>query len=247
MGETKASLWARSFEYFSKHPIVFLIGLAGAIASIYFGFWPKYPHRELTYAIQPVRTAIVQVNQKSDIVVTYKGKPVVGDLEAAQIMIANAGQEPIERNDILSPLALVVSNATIVERSLSVPAKIGTEFTLSTNLGTPRLSLDWKVLERGDNPVIQVLYAGERNASIALEGRTKGQEKPTIVAWPSAGKIPRVAQLMLSACAGMMFSLLAVLARIVFRRPMGQFEKTMGIIGLTVFAGVAFLLFKSFY
>jgi hypothetical protein len=46
--------------------------------------------------------------------------------------------------------------------------------------------LSWKILERGDNPVIQVVYAGKRDAPITLEGRIKGQQSIKQVAWPAA-------------------------------------------------------------
>jgi hypothetical protein len=73
--QTEPTLWQRNYEYVKEHWIVFSIMLCGAIASIYFGFWPKYPQRELTYAIQPVRTAIVQVSQPTGIAVTYNLDP----------------------------------------------------------------------------------------------------------------------------------------------------------------------------
>jgi hypothetical protein len=188
MSKTEASLWQRNYRYVVDHWIVFLIMFAGAVASIYFGFWPKSPHRELTYAIQPVRTAIVQVNQASDIGVTYKGKPIRGDLSAAQIMIGNAGQEGIEASDIVTPITLVISNAEILECSFGTPALQGTQFILATNLPTNHLNMQWKLLEKGDNPVIQIVYAGNRNASISLEGRIKGQGALKQVSWPNDSK-----------------------------------------------------------
>jgi hypothetical protein len=137
------------------------LGVVGALASIVavplaviFWLWPVTPKRDLTYAIQPVRTSIVQVNQASDIAVTYKGKPINGDLSAAQIMIANAGKEPIEQSDIISPIAFAISNASIVEFSVSVPPKTGTDLTVTATLGSNRVALAWKILERGDNPVM---------------------------------------------------------------------------------------------
>jgi hypothetical protein len=98
-------------------------------------------------------------------------------------MIINAGKEAIEANDIITPITLIVSNAVLLEWSFSTPALAGTEFTMpimamvttTRDLSYSSLPLSWKILERGDNPIIQVVYGGRPNAPIVLEGRIKGQ------------------------------------------------------------------------
>jgi hypothetical protein len=194
--EAKPSLWETIARLCKEHPIVGPLGVLGALASIIavplafiFWCWPVTPKRELTYAIQPVRAAIVQVNRQSDIVVTYKGQRITGDLCAAQVMIANAGAEPIEYADILGPVALVVSNAAVIECNTNIPAKDGTDFLVETNIASGRINLSWKILEQGDNPVVQILYAGQRNAPIVLEGRVKGQGPIKQVAWPESKSV----------------------------------------------------------
>jgi hypothetical protein len=166
----------------AEHPLAVLIGIIasvlGVIVSVYFGVWPVFPKRELTYSIQPIRTAIVEVNSQSGIGVTYKGQPVNKDISAAQITVYNAGAEPIRREDIISPIELVVSNGIIVERSFSAPPLPGTEFQLATNLVSGRLALDWKILEKGDKAVIQIVYLGKRDLPIILQGRIVGQVAP---------------------------------------------------------------------
>ncbi len=207
-------MWQSITQFISKHPVAIFIGFLGAIASIiavplaiWFGVWPTLPKRELTYAIQPVRTAIARVSQPSDITIIYKGTAITGDLIAAQVRISNAGKEPIEGNDILSPVSLVVSNAKIVECSISVPAKQGTEFVIHSNVAVPldRTNLSWKILERGDNPVIQVLYAGKAESPIYLVGRIKGQDAIMQTSWPSVGmkrRIPLPWAVALGSCIG---------------------------------------------
>jgi hypothetical protein len=164
----------------AEHPLVVLIGIiasiVGCLLSWVFGVWPITPKRELTYSVQPVRTAFVEVNHPSDIIVTYKGRPIAGDLTAAQVMIYNAGELPIRRKDLLlNHVTLVVSNAAIIERSFSRGPIEGTDFSLRTNLESGTLPMDWEILEKGDNPIIQILYAGKRNLPITLQGRVEGQ------------------------------------------------------------------------
>jgi hypothetical protein len=190
-------------DFITKHWLGLLICFVGALASIAalaLGIWPIVPKRVLIYSVQPVRTAIVQVNQASDITLFYKGKRINGDLTAAQIMIGNSGKEPIEDKDILVPITLVVSNAEILERSFSAAPLAGTDFILSTNLASGRLEMNWRILERGDTPIIQILYAGKRDLPIVLEGRIKGQTTPKQVSWPRKEK-PKIEELCLVAVA----------------------------------------------
>jgi hypothetical protein len=130
----------------------------------------------------------VQVNHASEIAVTYKGKPIKGDLSAAQIMIVNAGQEPIEANDIKVPITLCISNAEILERYYNTNELAGTGFVVGTNFPSNSISVDWQLIEQRDKPIIQIVYAGNRDASITLEGRIKGQGAPKQVSWPSDSK-----------------------------------------------------------
>jgi hypothetical protein len=177
-------------RFITKHPLAVLIGFLGAIASIvalpiaiWFAIWPTIPKGELTYAIQPVRTAFVQVSHPSDITVLYKGKPIKGDLSAAQIMISNSGAQPIMANDIRVPISIVVSNAEVLECSFSTAPLSGSGFILATNLPNNHVNLGWDIFEHANKPIIQIVYAGMRDAPIALEGRITDQAEPKEVSW----------------------------------------------------------------
>jgi hypothetical protein len=110
---------------------------------------------------------------------------MAGDLTAAQVMIWNRGREPIRHEDILRPIILAVSNAPIIERSFSREPLAGSDFQLDTNLSAGQLSMDWKILERGDTPIIQIVYAGKRDLPILLDGRIVGQQGPKQLPWPA--------------------------------------------------------------
>ena len=174
--------------FISDHPLGVLIGFIGAIASIIalpFTIWPILPNRELTYAIQPVRTTLAQSIEHIRITASFQGKEITNDINVAQVMMFNAGRVPIESSDLIKDISLVVSNASILAVSLSVPPKAGTDIILRTNTPSDRITMHWRILEKGDNPVFQIVYAGKRDAPIYFEGRIKEQDSIRQVAWPN--------------------------------------------------------------
>lgn len=179
----------RVLEYIANHPAVVLSGIIasvlGLLVTLYFAFWPIIQKRELTYSVQPVRTPLVEVNNPPDIAVFYKQERISGDLTAAQVMICNSGLEPIKHEDILSPIALSVPGARIIEHSFSRRPFDGSGFHLDTNLSSGQLMIDWKILEQGENPIIQIIYTGKRDLPIVLTGRVVGQQKPRLISWPT--------------------------------------------------------------
>src|SRR5258705_12586636 len=92
-------------HFISAHPFGVCVAFLGALASIIalmLGFfpWMVAPHRNLVYSINRVRTPIVQSSAPSDVSISYKGKPINGNVTAVQIGIWNAGREPIRSEDI---------------------------------------------------------------------------------------------------------------------------------------------------
>jgi hypothetical protein len=113
MNEDAPKYKSRILQFFSSHPLLGFLGFLGSIASIIALVlsifpWLSSPKRELCYCINPVRTPFVQTTNLSAVSVYYKGVRVNGNVTAAHIAIWNAGREPIRREDILSPITLLV-------------------------------------------------------------------------------------------------------------------------------------------
>lgn len=169
------------------------LGSWGSVASIFsiplaiaLWVWPVLPERELTYSIQPSRSAIIQSNQPADLHVSYKGVGITGDLTAAQVAIENTGKEPIRSNDVIKSLWLVLTNTQILDAHISTPALDGTQFRINTNaMASGRIGVDFTILEKGDRPVVGIIYAGNISQPIALEGRVVGQPHPKKTDWPA--------------------------------------------------------------
>jgi hypothetical protein len=155
-----------------SHPLTgFAVGIIGIILAIYFYFaGDKAP--KLMFLIHPIRTPIVQIGRLSNLSVSLRGKPINGDLTAAQFIVWNAGKAPVRHDDILKPLILATtSNCPIYEATIRNISRDVTGFQLITNdIASGRLGFDWKILEHNDGASIQVLYGGDQKLSFKEGG-----------------------------------------------------------------------------
>ncbi|MGA2865679.1 MAG: hypothetical protein ABSF95_14495 [Verrucomicrobiota bacterium] len=193
MNSEKPMTWSRIRAWVERHPAAFwLLNLLGSIASLvclYIALYPRNPQSRLTYSVQPVRTTIVKKSRASDLSVTYQGMSITDDITAAQVAIENTGWQPIRTDDIITKPEIVVSNSRILGVGISVPALEGTDFHLLTNqMASGRVQLDWRILEKGDKPVVEVIYAGDTEVPIGIQGRIVGQTQPKRVSWPAVDK-----------------------------------------------------------
>ena len=154
-----------------SHPLTgFAVGAIGVVLAIYF-YLADHKEPKLMFLIHPVRTPIVQTGRLSDLSVSLRGEPIMGDLTAAQFVLWNAGKAPVRHDDILKPLVLATSsNCPIYEVTIRNLSRDVIGFKVITNdIAAGRVSFDWKILEHNDGAAIQVLYGGNQNLKF-LEG-----------------------------------------------------------------------------
>jgi hypothetical protein len=151
----------RIIKKFISHSITgFFIGTIGIILAIYF-YYSGIKEPKILFLVHPVRTPIVQAGRLSDLSVSFRGKPVNGDLTAVQFAIWNSGRAPVRHEDILKPIVLIANNCPIYEASIRNVSRDIVGFQLITNdIASGHLSFDWKILEHNDGASIQVLYGG---------------------------------------------------------------------------------------
>jgi hypothetical protein len=172
----------------SAHPLGTVIAFVGALASIVallLGFFPWWtaPKRNLTFCVNPVRTPIVQTSKPSDVAVSYKGKAVSANVTAVQIAIWNAGRTPIRAEDVLIPCALNTGTNRIMEASILRVAREVCEFHCDSNhLGEGTIGVKWRILEKGDGALIQLVYEGTPESPITVSGTIISQASPHDVA-----------------------------------------------------------------
>jgi hypothetical protein len=175
------SIKSKILQFFTAHPLLGFIGCLGSLASI-IGLlfsvfpWLAAPRKDLSFCVNPVRTPIVQIARPTDVSVSYKGNPVKGNVTAAQIAIWNAGREPIKGDDVLTPIILHTGTNQIMEASILKATREVSGFQLdSNNIGSNSIGMKWRILEKNDGALLQIVYSGDVNVPVIFEGVLIGQ------------------------------------------------------------------------
>ena len=181
VNEPKKQHWL--LHYISTHPAAivfyFIAGLASILGCVLVFFpWAFAAKRELTFSVNPNRTPIVQAAKSSDIAITYKGIKVEGDVTAEQIAIWNNGRESIRREAILTNIILYVpTNCQLLEVKVLQTRQAVSGFQLNTtNMAFGNIGLDWRILQKWEGALVQIVYAGTRTNAIAIAGVIEGQD-----------------------------------------------------------------------
>jgi len=135
---------------------------------------------DLRFYVNPVRSVVVQAGTSSDLTIQYQGQPVTSTVSTATIEFWNAGKKPITAADILEPLQLTteaghrILEVKVVKTSRDV---IGLRLDTS-QLATGKVGLLFRILERADAVIVQLIYEGNPSVPISLRGVVIGQAAP---------------------------------------------------------------------
>ncbi|MFL6207529.1 MAG: hypothetical protein ACJ74W_01690 [Pyrinomonadaceae bacterium] len=160
------------------------VGFVGTIASvlgvaiaIYFYAEGRKNH-QLAYYVNPAKTVVVQAGQASKLVVNFDNQVIGTDITAAQVAFWNQGKLSIRRDDVLKPIVIYTeNNAPILEATLRKSSRDVVQISLSTDdLQKGRVPISWNILEHNDGGIIQLIYAGNPNVHINMDGVIEGQK-----------------------------------------------------------------------
>jgi hypothetical protein len=195
LDETTSRFWK-----FLSRPSVQALTLIGSLASIIaipfsvylFTVAQSYP--QLTYYVYPVRAAVLQTGQASKLAATFDNQPVQSDITVAQVALWNEGRRAIKRTDVLKPIVISTeNNVPILEATVRKSTRDVTELSLNTDdLQRGRVTVNWAILEQNDGGFVQLIYAGNQQVRIQVEGVVEGQ--PTLKSVEFTGKIKSPAE-----------------------------------------------------
>ena len=181
MAENSSSESLRSaIASFFGNPLVGILGSVASIVAIPLAIFFYLESREipiLIYSIHPVRTSVVRAGEASNLSISHNGKKISGNVSAAQMAIWNAGKKPIRENDILSPIVISTGGGQpFLEVRIRKTSRPTINFTLDTTRADEgKLRVDWRILEKDDGAVIQLIYVGDQNVPLQVSGSIVGQ------------------------------------------------------------------------
>jgi len=148
----------------------------GAVISLFF-WWLSEKTRDLSFAISPLRPEIVRAGIASDVRAFYKDIPITGNLSVIQIAVWNQGREPIRyQEDVLRAIAITpIGSMKIIEAKIVSATRDEIAFRLSPAQQDGRIELSWRILEKGDGALLQLLAVDAPVVPIELSGTIVGQ------------------------------------------------------------------------
>lgn len=195
------------------------IGLTGIILFII-----SKESRDLIYAVQSPKTAVIRAKQSSKIDIQVHGTPVTRDVTSAQVVIWNNGKKPIRRENLLGPQESLFiktgpENPIIEAKSLKVSRKEIVDLKLDqSQINEGQLRIEWKILEQSDGFLLQVIYFGDEETPITALATVEQQggirhfkhNRPTL-ATTKIVTIPPPIMLVFSILAGITITILGIL------------------------------------
>lgn len=163
-----------------SNPVVGFVGtvgsLVGLILSIVFYLW-AVRERELVWSVHPVPSSLVRAGETSRLTVAYDGVPVTTDITAVQIAFWNRGDESIRDSHVLEPLRFSTKNGEpVLEARLRRTSRTVADIKLDRRLAKDgTVQVDWRILERGDGGVLELIIAGATDAEIDASAVVEGQ------------------------------------------------------------------------
>lgn len=168
-----------------------IITTLSLVAAIYF-YLEQRQSRGLTYYVHPVKAAVVKAVQVSKLTALYDQKPVKTDITVAQVAVWNQGKLPVKDADILKTIVLFTADKSrILEATIRKVSRDVTKLRLQTDEAqNGQVAITWKIMEQNDGGIIQLIYAGNPDVDLRLDGVIEGQKEIERIVYTSKFKSP---------------------------------------------------------
>lgn len=149
--------------------------------TIVFGYYFLYignRERKPTFYLDPTRTTILdKINAANAPLLLLKsnGDTIHSDVTSVYFYFFNQGSETIKAENVYEPLKIVLRDrAEILDFKLLKVARPVSGIKLARDTASNSLSINFKALEKDDGLVGQIIFEGNKNATITLEGGIEG-------------------------------------------------------------------------
>jgi hypothetical protein len=133
--------------------------------------------KDLKFYSHPIKIEIAKSGYSAPLEIFYNNEKVNEDITAFQIAIWNDGKLPIEESDILEGIILSTDPKTPI---LDASIKKVTRDVINLSLDKQHyrdgyIPISWRILEKNDGGIIQVIIAGKPTVQPSIRGIIKGQ------------------------------------------------------------------------
>lgn len=144
--------------------------------TIIFGYYFLYvgdKEREPTFYVDPVRTVIID---KANVAGAHlrllkpNNDTIDNDVVSVYFYFFNQGKETIKQENIYSPLKVKVKDAEILDYKILKTAREISGIRVTKDTLDNSLRIDFNALEKDDGVVVQVIFEGDREAKLMIEG-----------------------------------------------------------------------------
>lgn len=150
--------------------------VASAVVSAFF-WWLSEKSKDLAFAVSPTRPDIVRSGLASDLTVLYKGSAISGNLSVIQLGVWNRGRDPIRQpDDILRAITIKpAAGMKVLEAKVVSATREELKFSIAPAEANGDMVLHWRILEKGDGAVVQLLVVNAPDEPVTVSGTIVGQ------------------------------------------------------------------------
>ncbi len=173
-----------------------LVGLVGSIPIAAAFLWLGEKTKELSFAVSPTRPVIVRAGIASSVTAFHNDKLITGNLSAIQLAVWNQGRDPIRQpEDILRTVTVKpAAGMKILEATVVNTTRDEIEFSATPPAANGDIVLKWRILEKGDGALVELLVVDAPDEPITVSGTIVGQGSlgPNSVRTPPPNAAPPI-------------------------------------------------------
>ncbi len=166
---------------FQRSKDIIISSIISITITIVFGYYFLYignRERKPTFYLDPTRTTILDKENAANaplLLLKSNGDTILADVTSVYFYFFNQGEETIKQENIYSPLKIVLGDrAQILDYKILKVARPVSGMQLTRDTINNSLGIDFKALEKDDGFVGQIIFEGNKNATISLEGGIDG-------------------------------------------------------------------------
>ncbi len=155
---------------------IIISNVLSILITIVFGYYFLYvgdKEREPTFYVDPVRTVIIDQSNAATAplrLLKPNNDTIDSDVVSAYFYFFNQGKETIKEENIYAPLKVKVENAEILDFKVLKTARDISGIRVIKDTTDNSLRIDFTALEKDDGFFGQVIFEGDRNAPMTIEG-----------------------------------------------------------------------------